>query len=530
MIHTLAAIAAPITFLSLMSELADPGRLAQWPTPEYRSLQATSYNRESTHRDKPGWFADSDGTGFIREEGGEFVLMEHSGPGCITKMWTPFFYYGFDDLVGAKVRIYLDGNLTPVMDESLINLVCGKGSVQTPWAAYSARAGNLYLPIPFAKSVRVTTTAKPFYYSINYRAYAPGTKVETFELTMLQKQLKTITALGKAITAPLQPSPMKPKLWSIGKGAEGVINLLPGKRALENLTISFPEAARKPDQLRSTVLVASFDGEETIWCPLGDFFCSADSVHPFQTLTRSVSATGQMISKWLMPYKKSAQLKIVNLGPDTVTLSISQTTRPYPWTDKSMHFYARWRPDEIVPGTPFLDWNFVDIAGKGVYVGDAWTVVNMRQNSWWGEGDEKIYIDGDWARGFPSHFGTGSEDYYGWAGGVYPVVADQFSAPFLSNVKVGGLDGHTLGYNILTRTRGLDAIPFGSRLKFDMEASFGTDMREKWDLLGYSATTFFYAMPGAKHNRPRMPNSARAKILSGYELERESDRIKAGGL
>ena len=31
---------------------------------------------------------------------------------------------------------------------------------------------------------------------------------------------------------------------------------------------------------------------------------------------------------------------------------------------------------------------------------------------WWGEGDEKIYVDGE---DFPSHFGTGTEDYYGYA-------------------------------------------------------------------------------------------------------------------
>ncbi|MEQ1935876.1 MAG: DUF2961 domain-containing protein, partial [Fimbriimonadaceae bacterium] len=423
MIHALAALAvAPISFVSLLQELADPGRLPQWPTNEYRSLQTSSYNRESTHRDKPGWFADGDGSGFLRQEGEEFVLMEHQGPGCITKIWTPFFYYGFDNLKGPNVRIYLDGNSTPVMDESLINLVCGKGSVQAPWAAYSARAGNLYLSIPFAKSARITTAAKPFYNIINFRAYTPGTKVETFELTMLQKHLKTIREIGKKITAPLAAPASKPKLWSIGKGASAVITLPPGPHALDNLCVSFPEATRKRDQLRSTVLTATFDGEETVWCPLGDFFCSADSVHPFQTLTRSVSESGQMISKFVMPYKKAGQIKILNLGPDTVTINVSTSTHAYKWDDKSMHFFARWRPDDIVPGTPFQDWNFVDIQGKGVYVGDAWTVVNMKQDSWWGEGDEKIYIDGDWDRGFPTHFGTGTEDYYGWAGGVYPVV------------------------------------------------------------------------------------------------------------
>lgn len=193
-----------------------------------------------------------------------------------------------------------------------------------------------------------------------------------------------------------------------------------------------------------------------------------------------------------------------------------------------MHFYARWRPDEIIPGTPFIDWNFIDIEGEGVYVGDAWTVLNVRPNSWWGEGDEKIYVDDAWEKGFPTHFGTGTEDYYGWAGGVYPVLEDEFSAPFLANVKVGGLDGHTLGYNIVTRTRGLDAIPFKRRLRFDMEASFGTDMREKWDLLGYSAVTFFYAKPGARHNRPPMPASAAKRIMSLDELRREAARIRGG--
>ncbi|MEQ1935554.1 MAG: hypothetical protein ABL962_16975, partial [Fimbriimonadaceae bacterium] len=73
------------------------------------------------------------------------------------------------------------------------------------------------------------------------------------------------------------------------------------------------------------------------------------------------------------------------------------------------------------------------------------------------------------------------------------------------------------------------AIPFGSRLKFDMEASFGTDMREKWNLLGYSAVTFFYAFPNAKHNRPPMPEAAKKAIVSGLELDRESERIKKGG-
>ena len=190
-----------------------------------------------------------------------------------------------------------------------------------------------------------------------------------------------------------------------------------------------------------------------------------------------------------------------------------------------MRFHARWRPDDVVQGTPFRDWNYIDIRGLGVFVGDAWTVLNI-QGSWWGEGDEKIYVDDAWDAGFPTHFGTGTEDYYGWAGGEVPTRNDEFSVPFLANVRVGGLDGFTTGFNICTRTRALDAIPFTRRFVFDMESSFGTDIRNSWNLLGYSAVTFWYAKPGATHNRPAMPEAAASPILQLEELKQRSAALK----
>jgi hypothetical protein len=217
---------------------------------------------------------------------------------------------------------------------------------------------------------------------------------------------------------------------------------------------------------------------------------------------------------------------LLNLGQQPVEADLRVAAGPWTWDERSMHFHANWRPDDVVPGTPFLDWNFIDILGRGVFVGDAWTVLNIRKHSWWGEGDEKIYVDGAWEKGFPTHFGTGTEDYYGWAGGEVPIRKDEFDEPFLANVRVGGLDGHTQGYNICTRTRGLDAIPFTQRLRFDMEASFGVDMRAPWNLLGYSAVTFWYAIPGATCNRPAQPQAAARPIISLDDLQRRSDAIQ----
>ena len=523
------ADAPTITLKSLLTEMCDRDRLARFPNPPYESLQASSYNRESVSRFKPGWFADGDGTGYIREEvingKREYVMMEHTGPGCITKMWTPFFHYDFNDRVGPNVHIYLDGDTKPTFDESFIKLVKGEGSIPEPFAQKTARAGDSYLPIPFAKSMKVTMVDKPFYNIISYRVYPNGTKNETFKKPKSYEALPfaacRLFGAGAHHTMPNKPL--------VPPGQSTVIELPKGPSAISHLQIRFDQfhfESRK--HLRHVVISITFDGEETVWCPIGDFFCSANIQNYIGSRNRDTNPDQDLTSLWTMPYQRSAVIRVFNFQDAPLKFNLEVETKPWKWTKDSMHFYARWRPDDIVRGTPFQDWNFVDIQGKGVYVGDAFTVLNIKRDSWWGEGDEKIYVDDAYAKGFPTHFGTGTEDYYGWAGGVYPTKEDNFRHPFLNNT-VGGLDGHTLGYNILTRERALDAIPFNKRLRFDMESSFGTDMRNKWNLLGYSAVTFFYALPGATHNRPAMPDAAKKPIMSIYQLQQMSEKIRTGG-
>jgi hypothetical protein len=453
--------------------------------------------------------------------------MEHDGPGCITKIWTPFFYYDFNNRVGPNVRIYLDGSATPVIDESLIRLVRADGTFAVPLATKTARAGDSYVPIPFGASCKVTLTEKAFYNIINYRAYPAGTKVETFSREGFVAAARELAEAGRVLIA--QPDPHRGALRrfaTIKAGARLSLKLPSGSQVVEQFTLRLPGATTNSAALRSTVLTMTFDGIETVWAPVGDFFCSADSLHPFHTFQRTVLADGTMICRWVMPYRKSGKVSLANLGKTPVAAEIQADVSPWQWDAASMHFYARWRSDELVPGTPFQDWNFIDVKGQGVYVADNWAVLNP-QAGWWGEGDEKIYVDGAWEKGFPTHFGTGTEDYYGWAGGVNPTRADEFSTPFLANVRVGGLNQDTRGYNICTRTRALDAIPFKERLVFDMESSFGVDIRRPWDLLGYSAVTYWYAKPGAVHNRPALPREAAKPVVSMEQALRLSADINA---
>ncbi len=521
---------AVVTFESLLKEMGDRTNITQWPDNEFRSLQASSYNRVSVAPDKPGWFADGDGISWIREEINngkkEYVIMENDGPGCITRMWTPFFYYNFNNRIGPNVRIYLDGNDEPVIKENFIALLTGKGSVRPPFANYTARAGVCFLPIPFSKSCKITLDDKAFYNIINYRAYQKGTNVETFTY----KQYLTASSLLAATAETLaNPKPFtggwQKSLEQTIKQHDSLLITLPeGNQVINQLTIRIdPKSGLQ--SLRSVILKMSFDDKQTLWCPVGDFFCCPDTINEFTTRNLSVNAEGKMTCNWEMPYSSAAQLCLINLQDQEVKVSLNLNVGSRQWDDRSMYFHTNWAIIGPLPGNRFFDLNFIDISGKGVLAGDALTVLSPGRG-WWGEGDEKIYIDeNDINRKFPSHFGTGTEDYYGWAGGVVPTGKDVFSMPFGSNVRIGN-KANPMGYNICIRNRILDNIPFSNRLVFDMEASPGTDIRNYWNLLAYSMVTYWYGMPDVTSNRSPRPDIAEKKLMSLSEIERMQQLLK----
>jgi hypothetical protein len=526
----------PVSIQSLLREMADRSVLAKFPSPYYESLQASSYNRASVSRDAAGWFADSDGTGFIRVEnnGGkqEWVVMEHEGPGAITKIWAPYFYYGgLDDLEGPEINIYLDGKTEPVIRENFFKLIQGRGSVPPPFASRTARAGNCYLPIPFAKSCKITFNKKPFYNIINYRSYVKGTIVETFTKEQMIACFPLMNEVKQSLFSSYTSAATSKKTKAIISPGKELFLDVRQAGAIHQMEIWLnpQQVEQHPQLLRSLILIAEFDGRQTVWAPLGDFFGSANEINPFQTWTRTVNAIGQMICTWVMPFKTSAKISLKNLSKIPVDINhFGIKYQNWRWDNRSMYFHANWRSDDLVQGSTFSDWNFIDITGKGVVVGDSWTVLNP-DYGWWGEGDEKIYVDDAWDEKFPTHFGTGTEDYYGWAGGENPSKDDLFSHPYLANIEVGSATKRrrdVRGFNICTRVRALDAIPFNKRLVFDMEASAGVDIRNPWDYLGYSAVVFWYGMPGAVSNRPPLPEQASKPIITLKEIDELAVAIK----
>lgn len=520
-----------VSMQSLLREIVDRKQLVEYPESiPYKAMQASSYNRASVSPDQPGWFADSDGVFCIRTEKNrkgetEWVLMEDKGPGAITKIWAVCFYYGLDDTTGANLKIYLDGEDEPTINCNFFEFVKGESFVKPPLAMETRRAGNSYLPIPYAKSCKVTMDKKVFYNIISYRSYPQGTSVRTFSMDEYNQSQILIDSVGHVLERGVYgdlASTKNTEAYSFHKTLrpqeKETLLIRKKQKAIEQLVFQL-DAEDFDQALRSTVLKISFDGEQTVWTPLGDFFNIGVGLKTYQMWERAVQEDGTMICRWIMPYQHIAELEIENMGKQDIQMSVTAKVMPYTWNDRSMYFHSSWRMDDPTPGFPLFDYNLVNVKGKGIYVGDQFTVLNPEEG-WWGEGDEKVYVDDDT---FPSLFGTGTEDYYGWAGGVVPNPEDEFYTPFLSNVRVAA--PNSMGYNTCTRTRVLDAIPFNRQLDFNIESS-GSN-RTNWFHLQYAVNTYWYAKPGASCNRKPLPEMASRKIMTLQELQVYNEKCKA---
>lgn len=514
-VNVLMAQSEPqITIESLLNEMVDRDALARFPKSDFRLKQQSSYNRASTTaKDTVGWFTNKDFNSnetdhnFIRteEKNGEkeWVLMEHFGPGAIVRIWSPFLSPDKPDS-DVEVRIYLDGNPEPTIIGNMLSLFDGTGLIPYPFAHQSLRSGVSFFPIPYAKGIKITTLKRPFFFQYTYREYPQGTAVKSFTMEDFDKAKPLTEKLGKSLLNPEnsiegETVSLKAKLKS---KKEKSIDLPKGNGAIKSLSLKLGDY-KNPAVTRSVVLKIEFDGQETVWTPIGDFFGTGIGLNPVQGWYQTVAEDGTMSSRWVMPYQKSGKITVVNLGEEPMNVELKATVGNWSWDTESMYFNAAWRGQYPVPTRPFSDWNYVTLKGRGVYVGDALTVMNPVAR-WWGEGDEKIWVDGE---DFPSIFGTGTEDYYAYSWGgksndfdEHPFHAQPRSFKYNKLNRKTGTDKSTLGYSTETRSRSLDTMPFGSSLQLDMEIWSWTDCD-----MGYGVGMYWYGDSTTTSNRTPDP-------------------------
>jgi hypothetical protein len=402
----------------------------------------------------------------------------------------------------------LDGNDAPTIEGNMLELFNGDGLIPYPFAHKSLRSSVSFFPIPYAKSCKITTTQRPFFFQFTYREYPEGTAVKTFTMEDFEAAAPLTQEVGEKLLNPKNLATGEQIQMSsvLQKNEKKTVDLPSNQAAIRSLSFKL-KSYTNAEVTRSVIIKMNFDGKETVWCPIGDFFGTGIGLNPYQGWYNTVNEDGTMQCRWVMPYQKSGSISILNLGEDSVEFELNAHVGAYIWKENSMYFHAAWHGQYPVPTRPMSDWNYVTLKGRGVYVGDALTIMNPVKK-WWGEGDERIWVDNDT---FPSMFGTGTEDYYAysWGGMSTDFYEHPFHAQPHSNVynklnrktKIG--ERNSQGYSTETRTRALDVIPFSSSLQLDMEVWSGTDCD-----MGYGVGVMWYGGADVSSNLQPDPEGA----------------------
>jgi len=247
--------------------------------------------------------------------------------------------------------------------------------------------------------------------------------------------------------------------------------------------------------------------------PVGDFFANCfGKRREVISLPVIVEDADSYNSYWQMPFQKSARIEIENQS--TKPLSLLYYNIDWIKKDKlpkdTPYFYAQYRQE--YPVQHGKDYVVLETTGKGHYVGTV-LAVRMRSPAWFGEGDEKIYIDGEEKA---SIWGTGTEDYFLSAWGLRATGTPYFGVPYFDQDGIVG--GHTSAY----RWHLNDPLVFTKGIKVTLE-HFGwispdenpeyksTSWNERED--DYASVAFWY-QTGTPTFAARAPGAAERRLPS----------------
>jgi hypothetical protein len=205
-----------------------------------------------------------------------------------------------------------------------------------------------------------------------------------------------------------------------------------------------------------------WDGKSrpAVAAPVGDFFANSFGKRSeVISVPVVVEDADSYNCFWHMPFRKSARVEIVNQSEKPVSLLYYNIDwiRKENIGDDTPYFYAQYRQE--YPTQNGKDYVILDTEGKGHYVGTVLSV-RTRSPSWFGEGDEKIYIDGEKKA---SIWGTGTEDYFLSAWGLKTTSTPYFGTPYFDQWGIVG--GHTSAY----RWHINDPIVFSKGIKVTFE-------------------------------------------------------------
>jgi hypothetical protein len=177
---------------------------------------------------------------------------------------------------------------------------------------------------------------------------------------------------------------------------------------------------QNPVKLRSLRLQMFWDDatKPAVDVPMGDFFCfNLGEQVAFESALFS-SGEGRSFNSYIpMPFRNAAKILLINDGKEKVKLYYDIDFLLEKIPSSALYFHAYWSRQST--GNLGVDFELLPtIKGKGRFLGMSvgLNTDSSYSKSWWGEGEVKMYIDGD--KEYPTINGTGAEDYIGSAWGL----------------------------------------------------------------------------------------------------------------
>ncbi len=290
--------------------------------------------------------------------------------------------------------------------------------------------------------------------------------------------------------------------WTLEPGETRLLADIKGPGAITHIWMT------QQKNYRECLLKITWDNSErpSVLVPLGDFFGLGHGiVNSYQSLLFTASCTEERANRFnrgcalnsyvFMPFKERAVVELINESnePHLQYFYVDYETCSEALPD-SGYFHAEfrrtnpfggWGP-EIRVNRPEADiknmgeyaWDnnylILDTSGRGHYIGCILSVTNF-QGTWWGEGDDMIWVDGyKWP---PDLHGTGSEDYLNQAWGMQPNA-------FLRNGS-SIYEGDTGGYQTSYVLHVENPVRFEKEIRVTIEHGHGNHLANEMSSVAY---------------------------------------------
>ncbi len=313
-------------------------------------------------------------------------------------------------------------------------------------------------------------------------------------------------------------------LW-VKPGETRVLAEIEGPATITHIWLTFSEArpnwiSRAGSADPSEIVLRMFwDGAEqpAVEAPLGDFFAAGFGLRrEIRSIPVQVESGDGYNCFWPMPFHRHGKVTITNESEKRLNAFyyhidyIEQDSLPA----DTAYFCAQYRQE--FPQQLGRDYVVAEIEGQGHYVG---TVMSVRSRSpqWFGEGDDKFYVDGGER---PAIWGTGTEDYFLCAWGLNECSFPYFGCTYMD----GGFGDLGVRYT-LYRWHIMDPVRFTKSLRFEIEHKgwISADETESGKVEGHvereddMATVAFWYQLGQPKRFTELP-SAKERVFPNLDV------------